>query len=469
MLIAVLVVTVLVVAGIAVTAYVQLRDANDRIEQLTGGQGDGGANPLGDIDEFIEDLLGDTEGLFEGLGDIGAQLECLGAGITGGGSGEAGTTVEEIAAQVEGIRELEFTGDVEPEFVSNEEMTSRVRELFLEDYTPEIADTEERLLTGLGAIPRGTDLRELRAGAIGSQVAGYYEPETGELVVRQGGAELSAIDRITLSHELDHALTDQALDIPLPDDPEVGTEDASLAALAVVEGDATFVMQRYSATLGVDEQLELLDPAVVAGSEAGLSGFPPYLEQELIFPYEEGLSFVCDLYANGGWAAVNQAYAEPPASTAQVMFPERFRAGESPQDLGSPGNRPPKGWRVGPRVQLGAANLLWLFEAPGGDRSRALTDPRAAAGEWAGGVVEMWTRGPETALDITLVDRAEGGSLCDSMREWYSRLDPADAESRSEAILVADGADQDAVLSCKGDRVNLGIGSTLEVAESAAA
>jgi hypothetical protein len=463
----------LIVSTIAVVEYFQLRSARERIEELEargGGTGDGGGGPFGDLGDFIEDLLGDTEGLFEGVGDIGAQLECLGAGITGGGTGEAGTSVEEIAAQVEGLRELEFTGDVEPEFVSNEEMTSRVRELFLEDYTPEIADIEERLLTGLGAIPRGTDLRELRAGAIGQQVAGYYEPETGELVVRQAGAELSAIDRITLSHELDHALTDQALDIPLPDDPEVGTEDASLAALALVEGDATFVMQRYSATLGVDEQLELLDPAVIAEAEAGLSNFPPYLEQELIFPYEEGLSFVCDLYANGGWAAVNEAYDKPPVSTAQVMFPDRFRAGESPHDPSSPGNDPPKGWRVGPRVQLGAANLLWLFEAPGGDRSRALSDPRSAAGEWAGGVVEMWTRGPDTALDVTLVDRPEGGSLCESVSKWYSQIDVSDQETTDpQAALVSEGADQDALMTCEGDRVRLGIGPSLEVARAAAA
>ncbi|MGH2692715.1 MAG: hypothetical protein ACRDHM_09455 [Actinomycetota bacterium] len=289
-MIALLAVGFLLASTIAVIEFVQLRAANERIEELESGAADGGeqggGGPLGDLDDLLKELLGEAEGLFEGAGEIGSLIECLGTPFAG--AGEARASVGAIAEQVEGIRELEFTREVQPQFLSDEEMNERVREQFLEDYTPRIADVEQRMLTALGAIPPGTDLRELRANAIGQQVAGFYDPETGELVVRKAGVELSAVDRITLAHELDHALTDQALGIPLPDDPGVGSEDANLAALALAEGDATLVMQRYSATLGFDEQFELLDPEAIAQAEAGLSGFPPYLEQELLFPYEEG-------------------------------------------------------------------------------------------------------------------------------------------------------------------------------------
>ena len=254
------------------------------------------------------------------------------AGSVSAGEGSGGTSVDAIAAEVEGIRELRFREVPEPEFLTSEETTDRVRELFLEEYTPEVADIEERILTAFGAIPPGTDLRELRAGTIGDQVAGYYEPESGELVVRQSGSEIGVLDRITLAHELDHALTDQVLGIPLPDDPELGREDESLAALALVEGDATVVMQRYQAGLGFGEQLELLDPAAIAQAEAGLAGLPPYLQKELLFPYQQGLEFVCHLFAEGGWAAVDEAYDRPPADHRAGPVPGAVRRGRGRRD-----------------------------------------------------------------------------------------------------------------------------------------
>ena len=63
----------------------------------------------------------------------------------------------------------------------------------------QVAGNLGRSIYPMGLTRNGTYYYQLRAGAIGSQVAGYYEPETGELVVRQAGAEPSAIDRITPS------------------------------------------------------------------------------------------------------------------------------------------------------------------------------------------------------------------------------------------------------------------------------
>lgn len=469
-LIALLVAGVLVATTVAVVAFGQLRSANERIEELESGES-GGSGPLGEFGDIVEDLLGDPEGLLGGAGELGSLFECLGGGGLGA-TGEAGTTVEEIAQQVEGIRELAFEHDVKPVFLNDQEMTARVRKLFLQDYTPEVADLEQRLLTTLGAIPPGTNLRELRANAIGQQVAGFYEPETGELVVRQSGAEISAIDRITLSHELDHALTDQTLEIPLPDDPVIGTEDASLAALALVEGDATLVMQRYSSTLGLDEQLQLLDPALIAQAEAGLGGFPPYLEQELSFPYEEGLTFVCDLYANGGWDAVNAAYANPPTSSAQILFPERYLDGPD-ESVDVPDARAPaKGWtRVG-HVQVGPANLLWLFSAPGGDPSDAIDGARDEVALWNGGEATIWRRGSETAVGLVLSESDPAtGSLCEAVKAWYDRSFDDDRSEGAAGTATYDGPHQDAAIVCGNGQplIAVGIASTVREALGLAA
>ncbi|MDQ4006428.1 MAG: hypothetical protein M3135_09070 [Actinomycetota bacterium] len=470
--IALLAVGFLISSALAVVQYVQLQAAEDRIEELEaadGSQGDGG------LFEGFEDVFGDIfDGgggdIFGGEGSGALDLfECVG-GLGLGGEGGGGTSVEAIAEEVERIRELRFEEVPRAEFLTGEETSERVRKLFLEEYTPEVADIEERMLTALGAIPRGTDLRHLRAEALGGQVAGYYEPETGELVVRGSGGEVGVADRITLAHELDHALTDQALGIPLPDDPELGSEDANLAALALVEGDATLVMQRYSTGLGLEEQLELLDPEAIAEAEAGLGGLPPYLQRELLFPYEQGLEFVCRLFADGGWAAVNRAYEQPPTTTAQILFPDRYPAGEAavdPRDPRSPG----KGWRELAHLQLGAANLLWLFEAPGGQQGQpAVEDPLAAAGAWGGGELVLWARGEDTAVGVALAERPAEDRLCTATSDWYASSFQGDIERRTQrGGFGSDGEAQDAIVACGEDEVRLGIAPDLETAERVAA
>ncbi|MFC6726211.1 Hvo_1808 family surface protein, partial [Halobium palmae] len=49
-------------------------------------------------------------------------------------------------------------------------------------------------------------------------------------------------------------------------------------------------------------------------------------------PYSDGPAFVYQLYRRGGWSAVNDAYANPPASTEQVIHPEKYPE-EGPVDV----------------------------------------------------------------------------------------------------------------------------------------
>jgi hypothetical protein len=459
---------------LALVEFVQLRAAREEIEELEArlaerGGGDGGL--FGDLGEIFEDAFGELgespgggtggRGLFgcvlpeepfsaPPIGDVGIEEQ-----------------VRAIADQVERIRRLEFIEPVDPEFVSPEESAGRVRDLFLDEYTAAIGDAETRVLTALGAIPPGTDLRSLRAEILGRQVAGFYDPETGELVVRQAGGELTLSDRVVLAHELDHALTDQVLGLPVPDDIRTGREDADLAVTALVEGDATQLMQLYSGTVPIEEQLEGLDPSVfteATQAQAELADLPPYLARELAFPYVEGLTFVCDLYAEGGWEAVNQAYRDPPDSTAEVLFPERYRLREAPVPA-RPGSDPAPAWQPATPHQFGAANLLWLFQAPGGDPNRAIPEAESAVREWAGGAVNLWTRGSESTVALLLVDRPGGARLCDAVSEWYRRAVPDDDERLDAGpALVADGPTQDGVLTCRDDEVRLGIAPNLGAA-----
>jgi hypothetical protein len=149
------------------------------------------------------------------------------------------------------------------------------------------------MLEALGAIPFDSNLRAVTKDLLESQVAGFYVPMTNELFVPGDPDEpMSAVERTIIAHELEHAVSDQRLGIPLPDDPSPSKIDESIATLSVVEGDATLTMQRYTISeIPVFEQLSLLNDASLAKSEKALEDVPHYLQQQLTFPYLSGLEY----------------------------------------------------------------------------------------------------------------------------------------------------------------------------------
>jgi hypothetical protein len=347
----------------------------------------------------------------------------------------------------------------------------RITESAIEEFPEEVSDAETRVLVALGAIPPGQDIRGLIEEILGEQVLGFYDPEERRIVVGTTDPDLliTPLARVTLAHELDHALTDQVLGLPdRSSEAGSGDEDAALAELALVEGDATLVMQVYAFTsLSAADQAALFnDPAVIGGS-AESENIPHYLQKALEFPYLTGLGFACDLVARGGWGAVDNAYKDLPKTSAQVMFPDRYRAHEGLVDAPDP-STPGEGWIQAGNYAVGAADLAFLFDAPGGDETEGLSRPTARASDWAGGELRLWTRNADSAVGVSLVERGQGRVLCVSMHQWYLRSFPKDKKGSSGKgeEMTTDGKTQDAVLRCEGKIVRLGIGPDLITARS---
>ncbi|MBW3561250.1 MAG: hypothetical protein KY437_02010, partial [Actinobacteria bacterium] len=268
----------------------------------------------------------------------------------------ATATVESLDAQlrrvagiVERIRDLRFDETPEPTFLAPDELAERTAGL-LEDYTEEQAREDAVLLERLGAIPFGTDLRELLSTALGEQVSGFYDPDSGELVVGTdvAGGRLGPLDELTLAHELQHALADQVLGLPGERDVPAGDEDEAFAVQSLIEGDATLTMARYAEqALSVIDQARLLTEQGRLAAELGsITELPHYVQRSLLFPYEEGLAFVSALEAQGGWEIVDAAYTRRPETTLQILRPELYLRGEGQardaRDPSSPGG----GWRA---------------------------------------------------------------------------------------------------------------------------
>src|SRR5918996_6076387 len=376
-------VALLAVALIAVSAFAfvgdrRTNDLQDRLDEQEGAQSNEQDDPAGDLDDLLGDLGSGSD-----LGGSNSELlECLTSGSGGGGLGDlfggGGEGLEDlfgggsptkqqsprklvgsISKQVSKIRELRYDKPVDANFLTKAQLEKRVGELFLEDYSRRDADLEGRVLEALGAIPRQTDLFSTRKKVLEGQVAGFYVPETEELVVLAED-QVGPLEQVTLAHELEHALADQALDLPLPERSDPESADSDLATLAVVEGDATLTMQRWSlAHLSLTDQLSMISGSPqLQQSQEDLEAMPHVIQQQLSFPYLDGLGFACALERKGGWAAVNRAYDEPPASTDQVLFPERYDPDAEPIDPADPGN-PGPGWRSSLTGSFGAAELKW--------------------------------------------------------------------------------------------------------------
>jgi hypothetical protein len=286
--------------------------------------------------------------------------------------------VATIARRVETLRGLRFEAIPVPVRVS----AAVARREGLEDldrsYPAARRKADETVLKTLDLIEPDVDLRSVSASLFGEGgVAGYYDPRSKRLRVVSGAATGSRVLReITLAHELTHALEDQRFGLDL----EGGSsDDASLARLALVEGTATLVMQRYVLRYFSGEEAlgGLLGAAFQTGPE-----LPKFLEDQLLFPYTGGMGFVQELLRRAGerWTLVDLAdRVRPPDSTEQVLHPDKYLRVEAPL---------PVALRVapGPGFRRTAAGTWGEFQ------TRELVGERAAAG-WGGDRYELW-QGP---------------------------------------------------------------------------
>jgi hypothetical protein len=319
--------------------------------------------------------------------------------------------IDEIAAFVEEQRELEFE---EPPLVTFAGEGAFQDCLLAGEETEE--DEQDLLeaqdeLRALGLIEPDVDLSSALDDLLGGGVLGYYDPETRELVVRAED-ELSPLARITIAHELTHALDDQHFGLDRPeydDDPsEVGSGFSSL-----VEGNASVVEDAYRATLSGDEQDAADD------EESDLAGDLPEDVPQILFeligaPYAVGPDLVNAIIAEGGQAAVDAAFEDPPTTSEQYLFPPLYLAGEEAIEVALPAADSDDVIYEG---TFGALGLLLLTDG----------DVDAVQG-WGGDGYVVWRDGDRTCARATFVGDtdADTDEITSALQDWAEGHDDAE-------------------------------------------
>jgi len=251
--------------------------------------------------------------------------------------------VHRLETQAEQVTGLRFKHPVAVRLRTRDQVRAYIVHKFDQDLPPRELAGAESAYRLFGLIPDSLDLRQTIVDLLSEQVAGYYDPDSTALFIPIDQGDATKVRQVA-SHELVHALQDQylALDSIINQHRQ---NDRRSAAQAVLEGQATF----YQISILMPEQHPESWPehwfwrqrAVMAQLQSEMPVFtraPLWLRETLIFPYLGGADFVA-------WFVRTHPKQEPygaamPASTEQILHPERYAAGDEPVALSFSGSTP---------------------------------------------------------------------------------------------------------------------------------
>ncbi|WP_137286423.1 Hvo_1808 family surface protein [Halorussus salinisoli] len=272
---------------------------------------------------------------------------------------ELDKTVARAMARVERIRQLEFEERVPVEIQTREEFRSNQNDRSTPDDRRLFDNVKYESLFMIG---ESTDSIAVQNRNSGSSVGGFYSPSEEKIVVVSENASTPKLDEITLSQELFHALQDQKFNLSKFDQ---STRELHNAKDGVIEGDGNYVDHLYSERCKDEWNGDCLSDSG-SGTSGDLANIGPYLIK--FQPYSDGPPFVRGVQQRGGWEAVNDLYENPPASTEQVIHPDKYGK-DSPAEFDLE-DRTSNGWE---RLELqgrpsygsvGEAGIFAMFMYP---------------------------------------------------------------------------------------------------------
>jgi hypothetical protein len=305
----------------------------------------------------------------------------------------------------------------------------------------------EAALFPFGVLPTQGASAELPA-LFAKGIAALYDRRTKAILLHRHDDRPERARAWTIVHELEHALQDQSSKLR----HAPGDADEQLAFRAVVEGDAEITTAAFVASRGLanDHWLARLLALVRAPSAAqgSFGGAPEFIRRQWVFPYIEGAAFVGALYHAGGYPLVDRMLQRPPVSSAQVLHPDRYLAGELPVPVPIP--EVPVGFTEtasGRMGELRTRALLAPCEAPQVDD--AITgwdgDAYAVLADTGQGPALLWSSiWDDGASAQRFVDVARSRDACVRSRIGVGAVTPATMEREGDRVAYVLGLPPDA-------------------------
>ncbi len=190
------------------------------------------------------------------------------------------------------------------------------------------------------------DLHTFLIKLLAEQVAGYYDEKSRTMNLLDWNAP--DMQKPVIAHELTHALQDQSFNLKKMSKHEedvekrgmedldalVRNDEESTCRSSVLEGQAMIVLLDY--VLAPQGQSVAKMPQVVDIMQASMDksrdspvfdSAPLLLQEELAFPYRQGMKFIKDLLVAGGkQLAYKDVLARMPQTTREIMEPTEYLA-----------------------------------------------------------------------------------------------------------------------------------------------
>lgn len=288
------------------------------------------------------------------------------------------------------------------------------------------------VITKLGIVPKDYDLLGNMVKLYGSAIAGFYDPKTRELNLVLGGRRTAeqaqeelfmkmlfnvTQDQCTTVHELTHAMDDQHFDLLNLYDEKKTSTDELLAIKGLVEGTACSVQNDFMwgrrgipswNNPGLKPQMEEAPGKSMVPGADGID-IPDMLVKQATFPYSVGnrLVLAARKRDEGAWTTVNKMFEDLPASTEQVIHPEKYL--QTPRDNPTVFNLPdekelPKrlgaDWEELRRDTYGEFMMQIYFEEFFRDRRSAKETAKKTAEGWDGDRVVVFKNKKTNALAL---------------------------------------------------------------------
>jgi hypothetical protein len=366
-----------------------------------------------------------------------------------------------VVASVEAARGHRFVRPVPLRLVADVELKARAAQVVAR--TPrETWQRMRRVLRALGLI--GDDVADLSApyaSLLQAQMVGFYDPGSGEIVLREralaaapGGDEAQERD-LVLFRELVRALQAQALGLDrlVAREREEPGGDAAEAAALLSEGDAALAVLRRGDPGLSDEDVISRVRAMRAAGQGGLGYAPPYLRELLLARYADGALLALALLRSGGSALLDRAFGAPPETTEQALHPEKYLSGERPASLALPaddGALRSRGYAPVVEGSVGELRIriwvgLWTSREAGAEAAAGWNGDRYALYAAPGGKSPdalLWSTAWDTEVDAEEFDdaaaavEAQRGHMARSGRcRVYEHGETADAVCRAGRLV----------------------------------
>ena len=313
----------------------------------------------------------------------------------------------EIFQEIDGFLQSlkEITGfkihhRVPAEIISRGQVKEFLQKRMKEAATPEDIRVEELTLKKFGLVPQDFDLAKNEVDLLTEQAAAFYDFNRKKLFITDWTP--SATREPALIHELGHALADQNVNLGRFIKQGRKSDDGAMARLAVMEGQASWLMAEYLARKA--GQSLATSPALLetmahsiesgAGEFPVFEGEPLYLRETLVFPYTKGLLFQNAVYKRMGERAFAEVFKHAPVSTQQILHPDDYFSGLAPTSPALPVLPDAHGYKRLTDGTVGELDHAILLEQYCGREESAAVSPHWRGGEYA----LMERRSPERVV-----------------------------------------------------------------------